>query len=156
MGAVRGRSGILAVLAAVSLLGAAGCGSSGQKANGGGRQQGAKGSPTPAPASKAAGSGGDVASKGAQLFSSNGCSGCHTLKRATATGTTGPDLDTQLNADAKRAGKPLKAFVRQSIVAPSAYVAKGYQDGIMPKTFGNSLSASQVNALVTFITGGSQ
>src|SRR5690349_16688001 len=100
---VLGRRGIVAVLAAVALLEAAGCGSSGssgQSSGGGGGQ-------------KASSSGGGQASQGAKLFASNGCSGCHTLKRAGSTGTTGPNLDTNLKADAKRAGKPLRAFVHQ-------------------------------------------
>jgi mono/diheme cytochrome c family protein len=39
----------------------------------------------------AAGTGDPVAGK--KLFASEGCSGCHTFKAASSTGTTGPDLD---------------------------------------------------------------
>jgi hypothetical protein len=48
----------------------------------------------------------------------------------------------------------LAAFIKQSIVNPSAYIAKGYSDGIMPKTFGTSLSSTQINDLVAFIVSG--
>jgi cytochrome c oxidase subunit 2 len=89
---------------------------------------------------------------GLAAFNGNGCSGCHTFKPAGSSGTTGPDLDN-LPADARRAGKPLVAFVRESIVDPNAYIEKGYQPNIMPSTF-KSLPPQQLNALVQFLTGG--
>jgi cytochrome c oxidase subunit 2 len=89
---------------------------------------------------------------GLAAFNSNGCSGCHTFKPAGSSGTTGPDLDN-LKADAARAGKPLVAFVRESIVDPNAYIEKGYQPNIMPSTF-KSLPPQQLDALVKFLTGG--
>src|SRR5689334_18360442 len=42
--------------------------------------------------------GGEGAS-GAQLFTSIGCAGCHTLSAAHSTGTTGPDLNESLATD---------------------------------------------------------
>jgi cytochrome c oxidase subunit 2 len=101
-----------------------------------------------AQASQAPGGGG----AGLAAFNSNGCSGCHTFKPAGSTGTTGPDLDN-LPADARRAGKPLVAFVRTSIVDPNAYIEKGYQPNIMPSTF-KSLPKQQLDALVQFLTAG--
>jgi cytochrome c oxidase subunit 2 len=95
-----------------------------------------------------AGSGGP----GLAAFNSNGCSACHTFKPAGSKATTGPDLDN-LPADAQRAGKPLAAFVRESIVDPNAYIEKGYQPNIMPSTF-KSLPKQQLDALVQFLTAG--
>src|SRR6185312_138288 len=71
---------------------------------------------------------------GLAVFQANGCSGCHTLASANATGQVGPDLDKlkQLAAQANRG--PLQAFIKESIVNPSAYVAPGYPDA-MPKAF---------------------
>src|SRR5439155_25845297 len=89
---------------------------------------------------------------GLAAFNTNGCSGCHTFKPAGSTATTGPDLDN-LTADAARAGKPLVAFVRRSIVDPNAYIEKGYQPNIMPSTF-KSLPKQQLDALVQFLTAG--
>ena len=103
---------------------------------------GGSGSGTPAPESADA----------AALFASNGCSGCHTLAKAGSNGTTGPDLDKQLASDAKAAGKPVPEFVRQSIVEPDAFVAKGYSAGLMPKDFGDKLSEDQIKALVDYIS----
>jgi cytochrome c oxidase subunit 2 len=92
------------------------------------------------------------AGPGLAVFNSNGCSGCHTFKPAGSSATTGPDLDN-LPAYARRAGKPLALFVRESIVDPNAYIEKGYQPNIMPSTF-KSLPKQQLDALVQFLTGG--
>ena len=94
------------------------------------------------------------AGPGLAVFKSAGCSGCHTFQPAASTATTGPDLDN-LKAAAQQAGKPLEPFVRQSIVDPNAYIAKGYQPNIMPGTFG-SLPKSQLDALVQFIVQGTK
>jgi cytochrome c551/c552 len=91
---------------------------------------------------------------GKAIFVSAGCGACHTFKAAGANGKVGPDLDTAPAADAKKAGMPLAAFVKQSIVDPNAFVAPGFSKGIMPTTFGSTLSAAKVDALVSFITGG--
>jgi hypothetical protein len=48
----------------------------------------------------------------------------------------------------------LAAFIKQSITDPNAYIAKGYTKGIMPTTFGQSLSSKQLNDLVAFILSG--
>ncbi|HSS80247.1 MAG TPA: cytochrome c oxidase subunit II [Gaiellaceae bacterium] len=99
----------------------------------------------------ATGAGGAAASSGKALFVSNGCNGCHTFKPAGANGTVGPDLD-KLAAFARQAGQPLDKFIRESIVNPDAYVAPGYQKGVMPGTFA-SLPPAQLDALVKYLEG---
>src|SRR6266540_2490563 len=74
------------------------------------------------------------AGAGKAVFDNNGCGSCHTFKPANSTGKVGPDLD-DLSSEAKKAGKPLEAFVHESIVDPDAYIAPGYAPNIMPKTF---------------------
>jgi cytochrome c oxidase subunit 2 len=96
--------------------------------------------------------GGAGGGPGLAAFNSNGCSACHTFKPAGSTATTGPDLDN-LATYARRAGKPLAAFIQQSIVDPNAYIEKGYQPGIMPTTF-KSLPKDQLDALVQFLSQG--
>jgi cytochrome c oxidase subunit II len=91
------------------------------------------------------------AAGGKAAFAANGCSSCHTFKPAGATGKIGPDLDN-LPQYAKKAGKPLDAFIRESIVNPNAYIAPGYSANVMPNTFG-TLPKSQLDALVTFLSG---
>ena len=92
---------------------------------------------------------------GLSVFDANGCSSCHTLSAAKATGKVGPDLD-KLVAWAKQAKQPLDAFVRRSIVDPNAYVQPGFQKGLMPPTFGQSLTKAQLDALVTFLVQSAQ
>jgi mono/diheme cytochrome c family protein len=96
-------------------------------------------------------SGGGNAANGKSVFAANSCSTCHTFTAAAATGTIGPNLDG-LTADAQKAGKPLDAFIHESIVDPNAYIAPGYQPSIMPQTFGTTLSASDIADLVAFLS----
>jgi cytochrome c oxidase subunit II len=72
------------------------------------------------------------------------CGSCHALADAGTTATTGPNLDKGLK------GKD-PAFIKQSILQPSAEITKGYQDGIMPNNFGDTLSGEQVAALVQYL-----
>lgn len=91
---------------------------------------------------------------GLAVFKSAGCAGCHTFGPAGSNASTGPALDN-LRPDAQRAGKPLEPFVRESIVLPDAYIAKGYQPNIMPSTF-KSLPKQQLDALVQFVVKGAK
>jgi cytochrome c oxidase subunit II len=100
-----------------------------------------------------AGSGAPGGTSGKKLFVDNGCNGCHTFKPAGSAGTIGPDLDN-LREAARRAGKPLEEFIRQSIVDPSAYIAPGFPNA-MPGTFA-SLPKEQIDALVKFLAGGNK
>jgi cytochrome c oxidase subunit II len=97
------------------------------------------------------GAGGVAPQAGKALFISNGCDGCHTFKPAGAKGTVGPDLD-KLPDFARQAGQPLEPFIRESIVNPDAYIAPGYQKGVMPGTFA-SLPPAQLAALVKYLEG---
>jgi mono/diheme cytochrome c family protein len=92
------------------------------------------------------------ADNGKTIFTGSGtCGGCHALAAAGTTASVGPALD-DLKGDAAKAGEPLDAFIKSSIVDPGAFVAAGYPDGVMPTTFGSSLSASDINDLVAFIS----
>jgi mono/diheme cytochrome c family protein len=74
-----------------------------------------------------------------------GCTGCH--KISGEGGAIGPDLS--------HVGSRLSAnLIRESILLPDAKVAKGFEKfkGVMPKTFGNQLTAAQLEALVQFLT----
>jgi cytochrome c oxidase subunit 2 len=114
------------------------------------KQQSKAAAPAPAPSGGSSGS-----ASGLSVFNANACSTCHTLSAAQASGKIGPDLD-KLVAYAQQAHQPLAAFVHESIVNPGAYVQPGYPNGVMPSTFGQSLSQAQLNALVTFLVQSSQ
>jgi cytochrome c oxidase subunit 2 len=93
-----------------------------------------------------AGGGGQQAGPdAAQLFTSNGCSGCHTLAKAGATAKVGPDLG--------KLGKVSANFIHTSIVDPNADVTKGYKPNIMPQDFKDKLSKQELDALVKYLLG---
>jgi cytochrome c551/c552 len=111
--------------------------------------------PTTTPATTTSPGGGGNAAAGKAVFAANGCASCHTFKPANATGSVGPDLDTTPASDAKADNNMnLAAFIKESIDNPDAYIAKGYSKGVMPTTFGQSLSSTQLNDLVAFILSG--
>jgi cytochrome c oxidase subunit 2 len=102
-----------------------------------------------APAAAAGGGGATKEADGKTLFTDgNGaataCSACHKLADAGTSADTGPDLDKVL------AGKDA-AFIEESITAPDKEIAPGFQGGIMPKNYGDTLSAEELKALVKYL-----
>jgi cytochrome c oxidase subunit II len=98
------------------------------------------------------GGGGGAAVNAKQIFTSGNadtgataCATCHTLADAGAKGQVGPDLDKVLK------GKD-GAFIKESILTPDKEIAPGYQPGVMPPNFGDTLSAEQVDALVKYLS----
>jgi cytochrome c2 len=86
-----------------------------------------------------------------------GCSSCHTLAAAGATGTVGPNLDTRLKSDCatpqskKIRGPTLSKCIFTAIVKPYSYIPSGYSAGIMPNNFSQKLKTSEIQALVNFL-----
>ncbi len=79
-----------------------------------------------------------------QLLQENACLGCHAIDGAGP--PIGPSFDgmgARLSADR----------IRRGILEPDAEVAKGYEQfaGTMPKTFGQQLTAQQLEAVVQFL-----
>lgn len=75
----------------------------------------------------------DLATQGAELFASAGCSGCHTLADAGATGAVGPNLDDT---------KPSEQLVVDR-------VTNGL--GAMP-AFKGQLSDAEIQAVATYVS----
>ena len=98
------------------------------------------------------GAGGGAQELGRTTFADAGCGGCHAFGPAGTDAEIGPSLDG-LAANAEAAGVPVAEFVRQSIVDPSAVLAEGYQDGVMPKDYAESLTPEQLDALVGYLSG---
>ncbi len=117
---------------------------------------GSSGAPAPSPSS--APSTAASAAAGKEAFTSAGCSACHTLAAAGATGTIGPDLDLRLRSDCalpaskKIRGATLDQCIETAITKPYAYIPSGYQAGIMPPNFATTLSSTQIQALVNFLS----
>jgi len=91
---------------------------------------------------------------GAAVFREQGCGSCHTFTPAGTNATAGPNLD-QLAQQARRAGKPLEAFTRESIVAPDVYVERGFSKDLMPENY-DALPDQQVDALVQYLVAANQ
>jgi mono/diheme cytochrome c family protein len=117
---VRALGSAAAVVVATALL--AGCG--GGDGGGGGAS---KTTTTTAATSAATG-----ATSGKAIFTTVGCSTCHTLAAAGAKGQVGPDLDTL---------KPSAALVARQVT---------HGGGGMP-AFANQLSAQQIDAVARYV-----
>lgn len=81
---------------------------------------------------------------GAQVFAAFGCSGCHALVAADASGVTGPDLDEVVPGDSK-------AVIREEIVAPDKRVPTDYPPGLMPDNFEEIIPAKELQDLVDYL-----
>ena len=104
--------------------------------------------PAPPPAGPTGPGGGGKS--GEAIFKAHGCDTCHTLSAAGAKGTVGPDLD-KLPAYAAKAGQPLGAFIRTSILSPNAYVEPGFPKGVMPLTFAKEIPKPDLDTLVQYL-----
>jgi mono/diheme cytochrome c family protein len=102
-----------------------------------------------------------TAANGKAIFTGvGGCGSCHTLSAAGTTGTIGPNLDTLKAACAAPAsqqarGATLQKCIETAITDPYKYIPAGYHAGIMPNTFSKTLSPSQIQALVAFLSSAS-
>jgi cytochrome c oxidase subunit 2 len=113
-------------------------------AAGGGGQQPAGGGGATASAPISAGQAKQLFAGGSQSTGALACGACHTLAAAGTGGTTGPNLGDVLK------GKDA-AFIKESIIKPDAQVAAGYQKGIMPSNYAQTLSAGQVDGVVKWL-----
>ena len=120
---------------------------------------GSSSAPSTSSSSSSSSSSATSAAAGQAVFTgSAGCSGCHTLAAASATGTVGPNLDVRLRTDCanpaseKIRGTTLKQCIETAITKPYAYLPTGYSAGIMPSNFAQRLTPEQIQALVNFLS----
>jgi mono/diheme cytochrome c family protein len=99
---------------------------------------------TAATPTAAAGSALTATSDPVQLYNEKGCVGCHQLDGKG--GQVGPPFDHLGSSRSKE-------YLRRAILQPNADTAKGYEKfaGTMPITFGQQLSAAQLEALVNYL-----
>ncbi len=105
------------------------------------------------------------AARGANLFGTRPCASCHDITRPWPGGDICPNLGNIATEAARIVrsreyrGKARTAaeYIRESIVDPNAYIVPGapyrMADGqsVMPKDFGTTLSASEIDDLVAFL-----
>jgi mono/diheme cytochrome c family protein len=93
----------------------------------------------------------DPVVRGQQVYTANGCGGCHTLG-ALSTGVVGPPLTNIATvAESRIEGTSAEEYIRNSIVNTNAYIVEGYLENVMPQTFGDTLSEEQLSDLVAFL-----
>lgn len=95
-----------------------------------------------------------------QIFAKAQCVVCHTIPGIPgATGTQGPKLEEGTNAPQrihdpayKGTAKSTQDYIMESVVSPSTYVTKGFPDNLMPKVFGQKLSAGALKKIVDYLS----
>jgi mono/diheme cytochrome c family protein len=99
-----------------------------------------------APAPTAAAAPSSTATDPVEILRGNQCLACH--KVGAEGGAIGPDLS---HIGAQRDA----AYLRHSILNPDRDLAKGFEHlkGVMPKTFGQQLTAGQLEAVVDYLSG---
>jgi cytochrome c oxidase subunit 2 len=113
---------------------------------------------SPSSTSSSSSAGASTAAGKAVFTGSAGCSTCHTLAAAGATGTIGPNLDQRLRSDCSKPaskrirGSTLKQCIHTAITRPYAYIPSGFHPGVMPPNFAKTLSSTQISALVNFLS----
>jgi cytochrome c oxidase subunit II len=112
---------------------------------------GAPGTSSTSTGTSGAGASASAAAGKAIFTGSAGCSTCHTLAAAGASGTVGPNLGTKVVPDSKKRGLPLKEFINESITKPNAFISSGFPPNVMPQTFSQTLTQTQIQQLVDFI-----
>jgi mono/diheme cytochrome c family protein len=106
--------------------------------------------------------GGEGVVRARSLFASKGCAACHTIQEIpTARGQVGPNL-SQLGTKAGQEGRPtdLKAYIRESILQPSAFIVPGYPNAMPPyqevpdgtQAGPNQFTTSDLNLLVEYLS----
>jgi mono/diheme cytochrome c family protein len=102
---------------------------------------------------------GTTPAAGKKVFTGiGGCGSCHTLAAASTNGTTGPNLDKDLRTNCQSAkskqvrGASLKQCIETAIRKPYAFIPAGYSAGVMPSNFAQTLTKSEITALVNFIS----
>lgn len=85
----------------------------------------------------------DPVERGAALFTSLGCFGCHALE-GVSQAAVGPDLTTVYASKGPD-------YIRESILDPNAVVAEGFQPGIMPQDFGDRTSDQDIEDLIAYL-----
>ena len=95
----------------------------------------------------------------AQLFTRAGCVVCHVIPGIPgAEGRVGPKLVLALNGPRRLAdgnyhgnAKTLHDYIYESILSPGTYVVPGYPDHVMPRWYGQKLSAMALDKIAGYL-----
>ena len=95
----------------------------------------------------------------AQLFTRAGCVVCHMIPGIPgAEGRVGPKLVLGLNGPKRLADPGYHGdatnphdYIYESILSPGAYVVPGYPDHVMPRWYGQKLSAAALDKIAAYL-----
>ena len=94
---------------------------------------------------------GDV-ERGRAVAQTNGCVACHSQDGSTGVGPSWQGLFGSQEKLADGGSVTVDdAYLRESILDPDAKITDGFQAGLMPKTFADTLSEGDVNDLIALI-----
>jgi len=93
---------------------------------------------------------GDAAAGQLVFQGAGGCTACHSLEPDVA-GVGPSQAGISNRAASRKPGYSADAYLYESIINPNAYVVSGFQQGIMPQTFRQTLSAQQIADVIAFL-----
>ena len=89
---------------------------------------------------------------GEQVFGSASpitCNVCHSLDGASGLGPTLQGIAARAGSEVS--GLNAEEYIRQSILDPNGFVVDGFQPGLMPANFAETLSSQDIDNLVAFL-----
>ncbi len=94
-----------------------------------------------------------------KIFIQSGCAVCHTIPGIlVAKGREGPKLELGTNAPKRLADPNYQGtaqteweYVQESILNPGAYIVEGYRDRVMPRWYGQKLSARALDKIIKYL-----
>ena len=93
----------------------------------------------------------DPVARGRVVYDERGCGACHIIT-GVSEGIVGPNLNNIGEVAATRQeGVSASDYIRQSILAPNAYIVEGYSENLMPQNFRDLISDPELNDLIEFL-----
>jgi len=87
---------------------------------------------------------------GNAVFAAKGCPGCHSLEAGVK--IVGPSLKGVVGeTEKRRAGYPPEIYFYESVTRPGAFIVPGFQDGLMPKNFKETLTPQELADVIAFL-----
>jgi len=94
-----------------------------------------------------------------KIFIQSGCAACHTIPGIeVARGREGPKLELGTNARKRLADPNYHGsaeteweYVQESILNPGAFIVEGYRDRVMPRWYGQKLSAGALDKIIKYL-----